>query len=103
RKVVFVECRSDAVLVYHDLDGEEVERFSNRNLAENLDFIRLLDRYAVNDNRMVFLVRDDARVTLIHAERVASSRGVYNGKLPLIGHGDTDLSVFKETIEGAGG
>lgn len=101
-KVVFVECRSDAIYVYHDLDGEEVERFSNRNMDENLDLIRLLDRWAVNDNRIVFLVRDDARRTLSRAESVASSRGVYNGKLPLIGHGEIDLSVFREALEGGG-
>ena len=102
RRIVFMECRRGAVRVYNDLTGEDVERFSSGSIHTNLRFIKLLDKLAVNDNRIVFLVREDAYGTARRAQRIATDRGVYNGKLPVIGQGAIDLSVFEQALKGGG-
>jgi len=102
RRIVFMEVRSNAIRVYNDLAGEDVERFSSSGIRTNLQFIELLDKLAVNNNRIVFLVREDAYAPAQWVQQIASDRGVYNGKLPVIGQGEIDLSVFQQALKGGG-
>ena len=57
--------------------------------------MKLLDRVADNDKAtIIFLVRDDGLATYELASRIARSRYARNGKLPVIGQGRIDLSLF---------
>jgi cell division protein FtsB len=90
----FVECAASGVVVY---EGEEPWRVRRADLATDEKFLALLDRVADRPNAtVVFLVRDDALGTYYAARNLARSHYARNGKLPVIGHGKIDLSMFEK-------
>lgn len=90
----FVECAaSDVVLCQSD----PPKRVRRADLQTDQDFLALLDRVARDPKAtVIFLVRDDGLSTYYAARAVARSRYARNGKLPVIGHGRIDLSVFEK-------
>ena len=90
----FVECAASGVVVY---EGEKPWRVRRADLASDEKFLALLDRVAAQPkSSVIFLVRDDALGTYNAARNLARSRYARNGKLPVIGHGKIDLSMFEK-------
>jgi hypothetical protein len=89
----FVECAASGVVVY---EGDEPWRVRRADLKSDKDFLALLDRVAAEPKAtVIFLVRDDGLGTYYAARSLARSHYARNGKLPVIGHGKIDLSVFE--------
>jgi hypothetical protein len=89
----FVECAASGVVVY---EGEPW-RVRRADLAADEKFLALLDRVAAQPRAsVIFLVRDDALGTYYAARSLARSHYARNGKLPVIGHGKIDLSMFNK-------
>ncbi len=90
----FVECAVSGVVVY---EGDSPWRVRRADLAADEKFLALLDRVAAEPRAsVIFLVRDDALGTYYAASSLARSHYARNGKLPVIGHGKIDLSMFKK-------
>ena len=90
----FVECTAADVVIY-ELDPPK--RVRTADLKTDETFLALLDRIAGEpDSTVIFLVRDDALSTYFAARAVARSRYARNGKLPVIGHGKIDVSLFEK-------
>ena len=90
----FVECAASGIVVY---EGEKPRRVLRADLSSDKDFLALLDRVAADPKAtVIFLVRDDALSTYYAALSLARSRYARNGKLPVIGHGKIDLSMFEK-------
>jgi hypothetical protein len=90
----FVECAASVVVVY---DGDQPWRVRRADLSTDEKFLALLDRVAEQPRAsLIFLVRDDALGTYYTARNLARSRYARNGKLPVIGHGKIDLSMFQK-------
>ena len=90
----FVECAADSIVV---LSGEEPQRVLQQDVANHAPFLEILDQIAEQPRAsVIFLVRDDGLETYFEARRVARSRYARNGKLPVLGHGKIDLSLFKQ-------
>ncbi|NLY02699.1 MAG: hypothetical protein GXY83_42135 [Rhodopirellula sp.] len=93
-KPTFVECTASDVVIYQ---GAEPERVRRADLAGDEKFLGLLRRVAAQpDATIIFLVRDDALGTYYAARDVAQAHFARNGKLPVIGHGKIDLSLFQK-------
>ncbi len=91
-KPTFVECTASAVVLF---TGDKPTRVSRGSLSTAPEYLELLDSIAKrSDSTIVFLVRDDAIGTYRSAASVARSHYARNGKLPVIGHGKVDLSLF---------
>jgi len=91
-KPTFVECAASGIVVY---EGETPRRVLRADLGSDEGFLALLDRVAADSKAtVIFLVRDDALSTYYAARSQARSRFARNGKLPVIGHGKIDLSMF---------
>ncbi|HID22332.1 MAG TPA: hypothetical protein EYP14_08015 [Planctomycetaceae bacterium] len=89
----FVECTKTGIFIH---EGPEPKFIRRGDMARDLDFIALLDRVAGTERgTVIFLIRDDAVGTYNVARSVANSRYCRNGKLPLIGHGELDLTIFR--------
>jgi hypothetical protein len=89
----FVECTASGIVVH---EGDEPWRVRRADLRTDERFAALLDRIAERpEASVIFLVRDDALGTYYAASAVARSHYARNGKLPVIGHGKIDLSMFK--------
>ena len=92
-KPTFVEC-TRVGLVLHT--GDKPTRVRRADVASDKTWLELLDKIAKsNKGTVVFLIRDDAMGTYYAARNVALEKGARNGKLPVIGHGNLDLSVFE--------
>lgn len=90
----FVECTESGITVYQD---DEPWRVRRADLKTDAKFLALLDQVAAQDKAsVIFLVRDNALPTYYSASAVARSHYARNGKLPVIGHGKLDLSMFKK-------
>lgn len=90
----FVEC-DDGRIVIHD--GEKTTSVRTAELNTNPDFAKLLEEVKSDENgTLVFLIRDDGLSTYHAARNFANTKGVRNGKLPVIGDGRIDLSYFKK-------
>lgn len=93
-KPTFVECATDSVVLY---EGDKPRRVRRGQLANDEEFVELLKRIAKTDDQtVVFLVRDDAIATYDLAKRVATTHYAPNGKIPVIGQGRIDLSLFQQ-------
>jgi len=93
-KPTFVECTADDVVMLENAPPKRVRR---ADLTTDADFLALLDRIAADPkSTVIFLVRNDALPTYDAAHNVARSHYARNGKLPVIGHGRIDLSLFKK-------
>ncbi len=89
----FVECSAAAVVIYEE---EPPRRVARAVLAKDEGFLAILDRVAKQPKAtVIFLVRDDGLSTYRLASSIARSHYARNGKLPVIGHGKIDLSMFK--------
>ena len=90
----FVECTVDSVVIYAN---DKPQRVRRGQLVSDARFVNLLKRVAKADKEtVVFLVRDDAIGTYTAAKRVASTHYARNGKIPVIGQGRIDLSLFQQ-------
>lgn len=93
-KPTFVECTTADVVIYED---DPPKRVRLADLKTDQTFLALLDRISADpDSTVIFLVRDDALGAYFSASAVARSRYARNGKLPVIGHGKIDVSLFKK-------
>jgi hypothetical protein len=82
------------VVIYED---DPPKRVRKADLKTDETFLALLNRISADDTKtVIFLVRDDALSTYFAAAAVARSRYAKNGKLPVIGHGKIDVSLFKK-------
>ena len=90
----FVECAASGVVVY---EGDQPWRVRRADLATDEKFLAVLDRVADQPRAsVIFLVRDDALGTYYAASNLARAHYARNGKLPVIGHGKIDLSMFQK-------
>jgi hypothetical protein len=90
----FVECAAGGIVIY---EGGDPVRVRRADLATDEAFVGLLDRIANNPKaRVVFLIRDDGLATYNAASAVATNHYARHGKLPVIGHGKIDLSLFQQ-------
>ncbi|MFP6668754.1 MAG: hypothetical protein VB876_15665 [Pirellulales bacterium] len=88
----FVECAASRIIIYQDGAKHPVRR---ADLNKDVMFLNLLEQVAESErDTIVFLVRDDAISTYFSARNVARSKYARNGKLPVVGHGKIDLSLF---------
>ncbi|MEW4455055.1 hypothetical protein AB1L30_20475 [Bremerella sp. JC817] len=91
-KPSFIEC-DDGRIVIHE-DGKTIP-VRTAELNTNPDFAKMLEKVKnQKDGTLVFLIRDDGLSTYNTARNFANSKGVKNGKLPVIGDGRVDLSYF---------
>jgi len=89
----FVECTAGGVVLS---TGNNSERVRRADLSKSKPFLALLDRVSKNPKgTVIFLIRDDAIATYHTARSLARARYCRNGKLPVVGHGRIDLSVFE--------
>lgn len=90
----FVECTPAGIAIY---DGPDAHRVRRADLGTDETFLALLERIAGAEKKtIIFLVRDDGLGTYYAARDVANLNGARNGKLPVIGHGKLDLSLFEK-------
>ncbi|MGI6417523.1 MAG: hypothetical protein ACOX1P_17845 [Thermoguttaceae bacterium] len=90
----FVECTA-AGLVF--LEEKPPRRLRKADMAADEAFVALLDRIARQSKGIViFLVREDALDTYFAAHDIARTHYARAGKLPVIGQGRIDLSVFNQ-------
>ena len=88
----FVECTAAGIAI---LGKGQPKRVRKADLATDEVFLNLLKMISQSEKkRVIFLVRDDALPTYYAARDVALINGALNGKLPVIGHGKIDLSIF---------
>ncbi len=91
-KPTFVECRAGEIVVYH---GDEPLRVRSGDISSSEPLAQVFEK--VKQQRggsIVFLVRGDAVGTYSRAQSTASEQLVPNGKLPVLGQGRIDLSLF---------
>jgi len=92
-KPVFVECQAEGVIIHEGAAPAAVRR---GELSSHPAFLALLQRVADDQKAtVVFLLRDNGIGTYQIASSVARANYARNGKLPLVGHGELDLSLFK--------
>ena len=92
-KPVFVECHKTGVIIHEGLVPTRV-RFAA--LRTDPAFLGLLDRIALTKNRtVIFLIRNDALHVGHQARWIARQRYCRNGKLPIVGQGKIDLTLFR--------
>ena len=91
----FVECTAGAVVMHH---LKSPKRIRAADINRDSDFLSLLDSVAngVNDS-IVFLIRSDGLSVYSACKRLCDERGIRNGKLPVVGKGRIDLSVFADS------
>ncbi len=89
----FVECTTAGVFIH---DGKAPVHVRTGDLKTDATFRGLLERIASRPKAtVIFLIRDDAIGTYNVARSVALELRARNGKLPIIGHGKLDLSMFR--------
>jgi hypothetical protein len=89
----FVECTDSGIVIH---EGSPPRQVRTQDLPGDAGFLALLDRVADQPKAtVIFLVRDNGLSTYAVASSVARSRYARNGKLPVIGHGKIDLSLFR--------
>ncbi len=92
----FVECRSDSIVIYSEDEESEPVRISKGQLAGDASFLNLLGQVAESKRAsVIFLIRDDGIDTYNVAHRIAQSHYAKNAKLPVLGQGKINLSMFK--------
>ncbi|NLS93297.1 MAG: hypothetical protein GXX96_14165 [Planctomycetaceae bacterium] len=90
----FIECTASGLIF---LEEEPPRRLRKADMAGDEAFLALLDGIAKQPKGIViFLVRDDALDTYFAAHDIARAHYARAGKLPVIGQGQIDLSVFNQ-------
>ncbi len=91
-KPKFVECAASSIVIH---TNDPPTRVRIADLRVSADFTNLLAAVSVNTNlTLVFLVREDGASAYYNASRIATEASVKNGKLPIMGQGNIDLSLF---------
>jgi hypothetical protein len=91
-KPTFVECTKDAVVIY---DPEGTKRIPASVLKTDQAFNGLLGAVKANEQTtIIFLVRSEGIWTFRNASLQADAVGTRYGKLPIVGDGVLDLSLF---------
>lgn len=94
----FVECRKEGIVVY--LDDDKPHNVLASQITSDVRFLSALDQISEAPDRvMTFLLREDGVGTYYRAREVARSRYAKNGKLPVLGKGKLDLSLFMKKGE----
>ena len=94
----FVECRKEGIVLYSN-DGSSHNVLTSQ-IGSDVRFLSELDQISEAPERvMTFLLRDDGIDTYYRARGVARSRYAKNGKLPVLGKGKLDLSLFMRKAE----
>jgi len=89
----FIECRSDSIVLH---EANPPKRIPRNELATNPDFLAALKYVAAGEKRsIIFLLRSDAIDVYYAVADIARQNYARNGKLPVIGQGEIDLSVFR--------
>lgn len=90
----FVEC-AEGALVMHNLP--EPKRIRTAEAAGDKDFKELMTKVLNGrDDTIVFLVRSDGLSTYRTLKQLCDSNSLRNGKIPVVGKGRIDLSVFTQ-------
>jgi hypothetical protein len=90
----FVECTGAGIVL---LEADPPKHIRRADMAGDEDFGALLDDVAGRPKAtVIFLVRSDGLSTYFSASGVARARYARNGKLPVIGQGKIDLSMFEK-------
>lgn len=90
----FVECTASGLVL---LEEDPPRRIRRSDMATDESFLGLLDAVAEKPKRIViFLVREDALDTYFAAYNLARRNYARAGKLPVVGQGKIDLSVFEQ-------
>jgi hypothetical protein len=90
----FVECTSTSLVLHQ---GPSPKRIRKADIASSTDYLNLVETVAKQEKeRIVFLVRDDGLSTYSAASRVAQDKYARAGKIPIIGQGKLDLSMFQK-------
>ena len=88
----FVECAADSFVMHTQTP---TKRIRTANAAKAQEFIDLMQLAANGKNdSIVFLVRSDGLGTFRTLKGMCDKRNIRNGKLPVVGQGRIDLSVF---------
>ncbi len=91
---IFVECRVDGIVLYNEAVPRVVPI---AGLRTNAGFREMLEGLSQDPKAtVIFLVRSDGISTYFVARDVARSKNCRNGKLPIVGQGEIDLSLFKK-------
>jgi chaperonin cofactor prefoldin len=99
-KPTFVEAGRDGIVIYPDEGDGEGVRVRSADLAASVEYRQLLERLAAaKDQSIVFLVREDGVGTYYRARDIARNAYVRNGKLPVMGQGRIDLTMFRKLIK----
>jgi len=92
-KPTFVECNATAIVIY---EKDPPVKVSRSKIKTDPTFKALIDRIADNPKlTIIFLVREDGISTYRTAQSTAVAGYAKNGKLPVVGKGKLDLSMFK--------
>ncbi|MEC9091204.1 MAG: hypothetical protein VX438_00765 [Planctomycetota bacterium] len=92
-KPTFVECRKEGLVLF--LSDGTAHNILSSQVDNDLRFLSTLDEINGSPDRvMTFLLREDGVETYYRARAVARSRYARNGKLPVLGKGKLDLSLF---------
>lgn len=88
----FVECTASGVVIH---EGSDPQRVPTSELNNSPAFLGLLERVSQQPKgTVIFLIRSDGLGTYHRAGNIAKARYCRNGKLPVIGQGRIDLSIF---------
>jgi len=91
-KPSFVECGASGIVIH---TNDPPPRVRTADLKLSQAFTNLLACVSADTNKtIVFLVREDGAGAYFAASRIATELGVRNGKLPVMGQGNIDLSLF---------
>lgn len=91
----FVDCASDVLVIYEEADKT---RILKGDLPTSKTFKTFLSRISSQQKGiLIFLIRPDGVSLYDRAVRIANEQKVKNGKLPLPGYGELDLTSFKAT------
>lgn len=90
----FIECRADGIVLYNHADPRDVPV---AELRTNAGFLEMLQGLSQDPKAtVIFLVRSDGISTYFVARDVARSKNCRNGKLPIVGQGEIDLSLVNK-------
>ena len=98
----FVEVTNAAVILHLSLDEEPV-RIPIATVNADERFLKLVEAVKSNpSSQIIFLIRGDAVSAYNRAKRVADAAEARNAKLPLVGQGQVDLTMFEKFLQPAG-
>jgi hypothetical protein len=93
-KPSFIECTATGIAL---LQGEKPVRILAKDIGTDKEYLAIVKKVAADPSQtIIFLIRDDGMGTYGAARGVAYKHYARNGKLPVIGHGKIDISLFKK-------